>query len=207
MSKLFFSTGISLDGFMAGENRGPQNPFGDGGTQINQWMYNQRAFLEMEQQEGGEVDTPDNAMIEKSFANVGAYIMGKRMFDEGEPHWPEDLYKADVYVLTHEVRQPWKQKGSTTFYFITEGIHRALALAQASAQGKDIRLMGGGALIQQFLNAGLVDELTIHIAPLFLGKGIRLLDSINPAKLRVEPTAVSHSALATHLTYSVTPVS
>lgn len=105
--------------------------------------------------------------------------MGKRMFEEGEVHWPNDLYKADVFVLTHEKRDPWVQKGSTTFYFINDGIEIALKRARESAQGKDIRIQGGAETIVQFLNAGLIDEFVIHIAPVFLGSGIRLFEGLN----------------------------
>ena len=87
--------------------------------------------------------------------------MGKRMFEEGEVSWPEDLYKADVYVLTHEKREPWIQKGTTTFYFINDGIHSALEKARQSAKGKDIRIQGGANTIQQFLNSGLVDRVVV----------------------------------------------
>jgi dihydrofolate reductase len=123
MSKLFFAVGLSLDGFIAGENRSPKNPIGDGGLTIHQWMFRQKAFREPQGMKGGE-EGPDNSLLEKLNSRVGAFIMGKRMFEEGEPNWPEDLYKAPVYVLTHEKREPWVQKGSTTFYFINEGLKK-----------------------------------------------------------------------------------
>jgi dihydrofolate reductase len=100
---------------MAGDNRSPQNPIGDGGTSLHNWMSNQKAFLRMHGKDGG-----DNKLLEAILARTGAYIMGKRMFEEGEPNWPEDLFKADIYVLTHEKRKPWVQKGTTTFYFISD---------------------------------------------------------------------------------------
>lgn len=204
MSKVFFQTGISLDGFMAGENRGPQNPIGDDGPKIHEWMYNQRAFLKIQQMEGGAENNPDNSIIENGFENVGSFIMGKRMFEEGELHWPEDLYKTDVYVLTHEIRKPWIQKGSTTFYFINDGIISALTKARESAKGKDTRIMGGADTIQQFINAGLIDRFVVHIAPIFLGKGIRLLDNIDKSKISVQITDVINSPSVTHVLYSVT---
>ncbi len=199
MSKVFFQTGISLDGFMAGENRSPQIPLGDGGLEIHKWMHNQKAFLQMQGKEGGETKNPDNTIIEEGFANVGAFIMGKRMFEEGEANWPEDLFKAAVYVLTHEVREPWIQKGSTTFYFINDGIETALKKGKNSAAGKDVRVMGGGDTIQQYLNAGLIDNFTIDIAPIFLGKGIRLLNNIDKSRISVIVTAVVASARVTHI--------
>src|SRR5687768_8973353 len=179
MSKTIFDAVISLDGFMAGDNRGPQNPLGDGGTTIPTWMYAQKAFWEYLGREGGSEDGPDGQLIRDTIARTGSFIMGKRMFEEGEVHWPEDLYKADVFVLTHEKRDPWVQKGTTTFYFINDGIESALEKAKKSAKGKDVRISGGANTIQQFMNAGLIDEFTVHIAPVILGSGIRLFDGID----------------------------
>jgi dihydrofolate reductase len=161
MSKVFFDIGLSLDGFMAGKNRGPKNPLGDGGPTIHQWMYKQKAWREPQGMEGGE-EGPDNSLLENLNSRPSVFIMGKRMFEEGEPHWPEDLYKAPVYVLTHEKREPWVQKGSTTFYFINDGIEKALGLAKADAKGKDIRIQGGANIIQQYLNAGLINLTMAH---------------------------------------------
>jgi dihydrofolate reductase len=130
--------------------------------------------------------------------------MGKRMFEEGEVHWPEDLFKMDVYVLTHEKREPWVQKGSTTFYFINDGIQSALEKAKQSAKGKDIRLQGGADSIQQYLNAGLVDECFIHIAPVFLGSGVRLFDGMDKGKYDIQIVEVIPSELTTHIRYKLT---
>ena len=204
MSKVFFDTGISLDGYMAGENRGPDNPIGDNGTMIHQWIYKQKAFWKYLGMEGGEEEGADNDLIETTFNRAGAYIMGKRMFEEGEANWPEDLYKVPVYVLTHEKREPWVQKGSTVFYFINDGIESALDKAKANANGKDIRIQGGADTIRQYMNAGCIDEFTIHIAPVLIGSGIRLFDNIDRAKLSIETTTVPSSQLVTHITCKVT---
>ena len=126
MSKTIFDIAISLDGFMAGDNRSPQNPIGDGGMTVHNWMYNQKAFWEHLGKEGGSEDGPDSELFGTTVARTGAYIMGKRMFEEGEPNWPEDLFKSDVYVLTHEKREPWIQKGTTIFYFINDGIEECI---------------------------------------------------------------------------------
>jgi dihydrofolate reductase len=203
MGKIFFDIGISLDGFMAGENRGPANPIGDGGTSIHNWMYNQKAFFRNLGLDGGGEDGADGKLIDEVFARTGAYIMGKRMFEEGEPNWPEDLYKTDVYVLTHEVREPWVQKGATIFHFINDGIASALEKAKKSAKDRDVRIQGGADIIQQFLNAGLIDEFTVHIAPLILAKGIRLFDHIDKNVFDVEINEIAHSKLTTHLKYSL----
>lgn len=204
MSKIFFDSGISLDGFIAGDNRGPQNPLGDHGPGIHNWMFQQKAFWRHLGVEGGNEEEHDGNIIEETFARTGSYIMGKRMFEEGEANWPEDLYKADVYVLTHEKREPWIQKGSTAFYFINDGIESALEKAKKSAKGKDIRIQGGANAIQQFLNAGLVDEFTIHIAPAILGSGIRLFDNIKRNVFDVEISETTHSPLTTHIKYKLT---
>ncbi len=204
MGKIFFDVGLSLDGFIAGENREPQNPLGDNGTKIHHWMYQQKAFWKTLGVEGGEEDGMEGQLIKGVFARTGSYIMGKRMFEEGEANWPENLFKADVFVLTHEKREPWVQKGSTTFHFINDGIESALAKAKGSAQGKDVRIQGGAETIQQFLNAGLIDEFTVHTANCMLGSGIRLFDRINKNDFNIKLNNVVHSPLAIHSTYVLT---
>lgn len=203
MSKIIFDSGISLDGFFAGDNRSPKNPMGGVSGQIHSWMFNQKAFWEHLGFDGGKEDGADGKYIRETIARTGAFIMGKRMFEEGEASWPNDLYKADVFVLTHEIREPWIQEGTTTFYFINDGIEHALALARQSAKDKDIRIQGGANTIQQFLNAGLIDEFFIHIAPVFLGSGIRLFDGINKDKYEIQIAEVLPSAVTTHIRYNL----
>lgn len=203
MSKVFFDSGISLDGFFAGDNRSPKNPMGGVSGQIHSWMFNQKAFWEYLGMKGGKEDGPDGNLIRESNTRPGAFIMGKRMFEEGEVSWPNDLYKANVYVLTHEQREPWVQEGATTFYFINDGIESALAKAIQSAKGKDVRIQGGANTIQQFLNAGLIDEFFIHIAPVFLGSGIRLFDGIDKTVYDLKIAEVIPSDLTTHLRYEL----
>ena len=153
--------------------------------QIHSWMFNQKAFWEYLGFDGGKEDSADGKYIRETIARTGAFIMGKRMFEEGEASWPNDLYKADVFVLTHEIRS-------------------ALEKARHSARGKDIRIQGGANTIQQFLNAGLIDEFFIHIAPVFLGSGIRLFDSIDKDKYDLEIAEVIPSEMTTHLRYKLT---
>ena len=172
--------------------------------EIHKWMFKQKAFWKHLKMEGGEEYGADSKLIEYVFERTGSYIMGKRMFEEGEVVWPEDLFQADVYVLTHEKREPWIQKGKTTFYFINDGIESALEKARRSAKGKDIRIQGGADTIQQFLNAGLADEFFIHIAPIFLGSGIRLFEGIDQNKYDIQTIEVIPSDLATHLRYKMT---
>jgi dihydrofolate reductase len=204
MSSIIFDSGISLDGFFAGDNRGPQNPMGGVSGQIHAWMFNQKAFWEHLGLEGGNNDGPDGKYIRETIERTGAYIMGKRMFEEGEAAWPNDLYKADVYVLTHEKREPWVQEGTTTYYFINDGIESALEKARQSAKGKDIRIQGGANTIQQFLNAGLIDEFFIHISPVLLGSGIRLFEGMVKDKYDLQIVEVIPSDLSTHIRYKLT---
>lgn len=126
MSKIIFDSGISLDGYFVGDNRGPSNPMGGDSGQIHSWMLIQKAFWENLGIEGGREDGVDGEYIRETISRTGAFIMGKRMFEEGEASWPNDLYKADVYVLTHEIREPWIQEGTTIFYFINDGIDSVL---------------------------------------------------------------------------------
>jgi dihydrofolate reductase len=204
MTKVFFDAAISLDGFMAGENRSPSNPLGDNGQTIHQWMYRQKAFWKQLGQEGGKEEGEDNELIEKTFARAGAYVMGKRMQEEGEANWPPDLYKAPVFVVTHERREPWQQGPSTPFYFVNDGIHSALEQAKAAADGKDVRIQGGANTIQQYLNAALVDEFTVHIAPVVLGSGIRLFDNLERRRFTVDIVDAVPSRSVTHLQCKVT---
>ncbi|MEO5942443.1 MAG: dihydrofolate reductase family protein [Ferruginibacter sp.] len=203
MSKIIFDSGISLDGFFAGDNRSPTNPKGGVSGKIHSWMFNEKAFWEHLGIERDSEDGPDGKFIREAIARTGAYIMGKRMFEEGVASWPNDLFKADVFVLTHEKREPWVQEGTTTFYFINDGIESALQKAKQSAKEKDIRIQGGANTIQQFLNAGLIDEFFIHIAPVFLGSGIRLFDGINKDKYDIQIVEVIPSDLTTHLRYKL----
>lgn len=201
MSKVFFDCGISLDGFFAGDNRGPDNPMGGVSGQLHAWMFRQKAFWEYHGGSGGSEDGKDGALIRETIDRTGAFIMGKRMFEEGEALWPNDLYKADVFVLTREKRDPWVQDGSTTFYFINDGIASALEQARASAQGKDVRIQGGADTIQQYLNAGVIDECFIHVAPVFLGSGVRLFEGMDPNRYDVRAEEVIASNATTHIRY------
>lgn len=203
MNKIIFDSAISLDGFFAGDNRSPSNPMGGVSGKLHQWMFQQKSFWKHIKMEGGTENGPDGKLIEDVFARTGAYIMGKRMFEEGEVAWVEDLYEADVYVLTHEKREPWVQKGTTTFYFINDGIESALVKARKSANGKDIRIQGGANTIQQFLHSGIVDEFFIHIAPVFLGSGIRLFEGIDKDKYDLQIAEVIPSKWTTHVRYTL----
>jgi dihydrofolate reductase len=203
MSKVFVDVGMSLDGRIAGPNAKPGNPLGDGGTRLHQWAFQLSSFLERLGMSGGETGG-DDALVRAVFARTGAYIMGRRMFDEGEGSWPKNPpFRAPVFVLTHQPREPWVREGGTTFTFVSDGLDSALRQARAAAGGKDVRVSGGADTIRQFLKRKIVDEMTIHLAPVILGAGVRLFDKVGPADLEATPEKVSGSPLVTHLTYKV----
>lgn len=152
--------------------------------------------------EGGETGA-DNRLLEETFNRTGVSIMGKSMFTGGEKFWPEEVpFHTPVFVLTHEVRKPWERPGGTTFYFVNDGIESALEKAREVAGEKDIRIAGGANAIQQFLNAGLVDEFTIHYSPVLFSEGSPLFLKINDnIKIKIKNTVVSNDV--THVTYNV----
>jgi dihydrofolate reductase len=203
MSMVFASLGMSLDGFIAGPNAGPDNNLGDGGGRIHQWMYRVEAWRERQSLEGGEVNR-DAQLLEENYGRIGAFLMGRRMFDEGEVGWPDPPpFRAPVFVLTHHEREPWERQGGTTFTFVTDGPDAALERAKSAAGGKDVLVAGGAETWAQFLNAGLLDQLEIHLAPLLLGAGIRLFDRVEADKVTLEPERVVDSPAVTHVRYRV----
>jgi dihydrofolate reductase len=204
MSRVFVHLGISVDGYIAGPNRGPKNPLGDGGTSIHSWMFKQRAFSRAHGMGDVGETGQDNRIIEDVVSRIGANILGKRMFEEGEANWPEEApFHGPVFVLTKEKRSPWERKGGTTFYFINDGIERALERARELAGKKDVRISGGRDVVLQYLNAGLVDELALAISPVILGEGLRLFDGIDKQKVALEIALATHSPDVTHVKYAV----
>ncbi len=214
---VFFSVTMSLDGYMAPVSsradiealrRGEFTPgirrWMEQWSELQQWVFGQRFFREnLHLGEGGEQGR-DNAILEGTFNRTGASVMGKRMFDAGEAMWPEEApFHTPVYVVTHEVREPWERPGGTTFHFVNDGIESALKQARDSAGERDIRIAGGGETILQYLNAGLVDEFTVTLAPVFFGSGVRLFEGIDARRIAVEPIGTEPSARVTHLTYAV----
>lgn len=203
MSKVIVDISMSLDGFVAGPNGGPGNALGDGGLRVHRWMFDLEHWREREGRQGGHTN-PDDEVVKESFARTGAYVMGRRMFDEGEVGWPDPPpFRAPVFVLTHRAREPWVRRGGTTFTFITDVVERAVEEAKEAAGDKDVRIAGGANVIQQAIEAGLVDELQIHLAPVLLGKGVRLFDGIDPEHVELEKTRVIDSPWVTHLGYRI----
>ena len=192
MSKVFAQITMSLDGFVAGLHDSPENPLGDRGLELHRWI------LAPESQKG----VFDGQVATEMFANTGAMLLGRRMADVGIPNWGEDgAFGLPCFIVTHRPT-PAVKKAKTTFTFVTDGIERALTLALAAAQGKDVCIVGGASLIRQSLTEGLVDELRLSIAPILLGTGVSLFDKLGTAA-RFLPVRSLESPLATHLTYKL----
>jgi dihydrofolate reductase len=172
--------------------------------ELQKWVFEQRFFREnLKLGEGGETGR-DNRLLKETFARTGVSIMGKRMFEGGERFWPEEApFHTPVFVLTKQVRDSWERPGGTTFYFVNDGIESALRQARAVCGGRDVRIAGGGHAIVQYLNAGLVDEFSIALAPVLFGAGVRLFDGIDRRRIPVEIVEAIPSPLVTHLRYVV----
>jgi dihydrofolate reductase len=203
MSKVTIDVGMSLDGFIAGPNAGPQNALGDGGHRIHRWVYDLEAWRERQSLRGGQANRDDQVLGE-AYENVGAFIMGRRMFDEGEAGWPDPPpFRAPVFVLTNHGRDPWVRKGGTTFTFVTDGIQSALERTKEAAGEKDVRISGGADTLDQFLRAGFVAEMQIHLAPEILGGGVRLFEGVGAGGLNLEKIRVIDSPEVTHMAFRV----
>jgi dihydrofolate reductase len=210
MSKVFFSVSVSLDGYLAPPGMDMEHAgdptYEDWAAQwgkLQGWIFPQRFFREMlKLGEGGETGT-DNQIVEHVFRRTGVSIMGKCMFDAGEPFWPEEApFHTPVFVLTSQVREPWVRAGGTTFYFVNDGIESALRQARAAAGDRDIRISGGADAIQQYLRAGVVDEFTLAISPVIFGGGRRLFEGIG-REVGVELVETIASPRVTHVRYAV----
>lgn len=188
MSKLRLRISMSLDGFVAGPEQSVKNPLGKGGERLHDWAFQLAAFRAHLRLEGGEVNE-STAVVEESFAHLGATVMGRNMFGghpgpwDAEKPWkgwwgPNPPFHHPVFVITHHARAPLEMEGGTTFTFVTEGIERALDLAKRAAAGRDISLGGGARTAQQYLAAGLVDEMVINLVPTLLGTGERLFEGL-----------------------------
>jgi len=186
---------ISLDGYGAGPNQDLQNPLGVGGPELFDWFFHTRTWQRMHGNEGGDTGVDDD-MAAQGFVGIGAYILGRNMFGPVRGPWPDESWKGwwgdeppyhtPVFVLTHHARAPLTMAGGTEFRFVTGGIHAALEQAKDAAGGRDIRIGGGVSTIQQYLRAGLIDELHLVIAPVLLGAGEHLLHGIDMRALGYE---------------------
>jgi dihydrofolate reductase len=209
MGKVTCQISISLDGFVAGPNQSLDNPIGEGGLRLHDWAFATSSWRRQQGQGGGE-DGADSEVIDEVVQGVGAYIMGRKMFGGGPGRWDQDWkgwwgeeppYHAPVFVLTHQPRQPLAMLGGTTFTFVTDGVESALAQAQAAAGDQDVAIAGGASTIRQYLAAGSLDELYLHIVPVILGAGERLLEDVGDPVL--EPVKVVASPGVTHIKYRI----
>jgi dihydrofolate reductase len=197
MTNVTCDIAMSMDGFVAGPNQSLADPIGEGGDRLHRWMF----------------EEPDaNAAAIDAITSAGAYIMGRNMFGPGRGGWDEEWkgwwgdeppYHAPVFVLTHHPRAPLPMQGGTTFYFVTDGVESALALAREAADDRTVAIAGGAATVNQYLAAGLIDELRLHVAPVLLGAGERLFEGVGDLNLELLDT--SGTELVAHLTYRIVP--
>jgi dihydrofolate reductase len=180
---------VSLDGFVAGPNQSLQDPLGVGGERLHEWVFPLEAWLRAHGKEGGETNE-STPVMEKELANIGATIMGRNMFGGGRGPWSRTdpwngwwgrnpPFHHPVFVLTRHAREPLVMEGGTSFTFVTDGIESALEQARRAAGGMDVALSGGAQAAQQFLKAGLVDEMQLHLVPILLGGGERLFEGVH----------------------------
>ena len=209
MSSVTCQISMSLDGFVAGPDQSVENPLGKNGMRLHEWVVATDSWREQHGLQGGERNA-DAEVVEELVEGVGAYIMGRGMFGGGEGPWDEAWtgwwgehppFHAPVFVLTHHPRDVLPMEGGTTFTFVTDGIESALEQARATAGEKDVAVAGGAATVQQYMAAGLLDELYLHIVPVILGSGTRLLENVGDPTL--EPTDVVASPAVTHVKYRV----
>ena len=188
MSKLQLRISTSLDGFVAGPNQSLKEPLGIGGERLHEWVIALETWRRRHGKQDGEVNE-STAVMEQELANIGATIMGRNMFGGGPGPWSKTEpwngwwgrtppFHHPVFVLTHHAREPQTMDGGTTFTFVTDGIESALEQARRAAGGKDVALAGGAQAAQQYLKAGLVDEMQLHMVPTLLGGGERLFDNV-----------------------------
>jgi len=211
VSKLRFQISVSLDGFVAGPNPSEENPLGEGGEQLHEWAFKLAAWREPHGREGGEV-TASSALMEEALANVGATIMGRNMFGGGPGPWAEEPWDGwwgddppfhhPVFVLTHHPREPLVKQGGNSFIFVTDGIESALEQARVAAAGKDVALGGGAEVAQQYLVAGLIDEMQLNLVPVLLGGGTRLFEDLGDVSaIGLEQERVVEAPGVAHLLY------
>jgi dihydrofolate reductase len=213
MPRLICDISISLDGFVAGPNPSLEQPLGEGGDLLHEWAFAATSWRESHGLEGGE-ENADSDVIDESLRATGAVVMGRKMFSGGEGPWENDPradgwwgddppFHVPVFVLTHHRRETKVMEGGTSFAFVTGGIETALEQARAAAGDKDVAVAGGASVVQQYLKAGLLDELQIHLAPVLLGDGVSMFDRLGIDATGLEVTRVIASPSVTHLRFQV----
>jgi dihydrofolate reductase len=209
MSSVTCQISVSLDGFVAGPNQSLENPIGEGGMRLHEWAFVTDSWRAQQGLQGGEHNA-DAEVIEELFQGIGAYIMGRKMFGGGHGPWDETWrgwwgenppFHAPVFVLSHHARAPLSMQGGTMFTYVTDGIQSALEQARAAAGEKDVAVAGGASAVRQYLAAEMLDELYLHIVPIILGAGERLLEDVGDPAL--EPVEVIASPAVTHIRYRI----
>ncbi|HZD72473.1 MAG TPA: dihydrofolate reductase family protein [Actinomycetota bacterium] len=210
MGRVRVDISMSLDGFVAGPNQSLEEPLGHGGERLHEWAFAAAAWRERHGLSGGEHNL-DSEVVDETIRNTGATIMGRKMFSGGAGPWEDDPnangwwgddppFHHPVFVLTHHPRDTVTMKGGTTFSFVTGGIEDALERARAAAGGRDVAVAGGATAVQQYLRAGLLDQLRLHVVPVLLGSGERLFEhhldaggrEIECTRIERSPTGVAH---------------
>jgi dihydrofolate reductase len=213
MAQVRLDISMSLDGFVAGPDPTLEEPLGVGGERLHEWVFGLKSFREHHGMTGGETNR-DDEIVAEGIAATGAVVMGRRMFSGGTGPWEDDPradgwwgdeppFGVPVFVLTHHARERKAMKGGTDFVFVTDGIESALEQARAVAGDKDVLIAGGGDAAQQYLRAGLLDVIQIHVSPVFLGEGVRLFDGIPLDTVALEAERVVASPNVTHLRFRV----
>lgn len=213
MARLIADISVSVDGFVAGPNATLGEPLGAGGEQLHEWVVRLASWREPHGQSGGETGT-DDELVRQRLDYTGAVVMGRRMFNGGEGPWEDDPnadgwwgddppFHVPVFVLTHHARETVPKEGGTTFTFVTDGIEAALEQARTAAGDKDVSLAGGASVIQQYLKAGLLDEIMLHVAPVLLGGGVRLFGDLGSGDAALELADVIESPHVAHIRYRV----
>jgi dihydrofolate reductase len=212
MSRIFSTIAMSLDGYVAGPNISVDNPLGEGGENLHDWFVPLKEFNEIQGREGGE--TTESSAVVREWADArGATVMGRGMFSGGSGPWEEDPnptgwwgpnppYHHQVFILTHHPRDPVEMEGGTTFNFVTDGVEAAAELAREAAGEKDVLVAGGAEVINQFLAAGLLEEIQLSVVPILLGGGSRLLENV-PTDVKLEQDRVVEAPGVVHLRYRV----
>jgi dihydrofolate reductase len=194
---------MSLDGYVAGPNDRPGNGMGDGGDRVHEWIFSLSSWRRGHGQEGGESNR-ESELLDQYTAAIGSYVMGRRMFDNGEEPWgPNPPYHCPVFIVTSRPHEQMQMEGGTTYTFVTDGIESALAQAKYAAGDKNVGIAGGAQVVQEYAHAGLLDEIELHIAPVFLGGGVRLFDRPELVDVLFEPIRVVEGPQATHIRYRV----
>jgi dihydrofolate reductase len=212
MTRLISDISMSLDGFVAGANPSLEQPLGARGELLHEWAFRLKSWREPHGLPGGE-GGPDDDVVAEMQRGIGAVVMGRRMFSGGEGPWEDDPnadawwgddppFHVPVFVLTRHARETVEKQGGTSFTFVTGGLESALEQARAAAGGKDVHVPGGASVIQQCLNAGVLDELQVHVVPVLLGGGTRLFDGLDE-QVELEATRVLCSPAVTHLRLAI----